>query len=47
MRDRQIQMGIWTHSLTITEDQTVPTKKIQLCGRNNLAKYKVLFLICG
>lgn len=47
MRERQIQMGIWTHSLIITEDQTVPTKTVQLCGRNNLEKYKVLFFIYG
>lgn len=31
----------------ITEDQTVPVKTVQLSGRNNLAKYKVLYFIYG
>lgn len=31
----------------LTEDQTVPAKTVQLSGRNNLAKYKVLCFIYG
>ena len=31
----------------LTEDQTVPAKTVQLSGRNNLAKYKVLCFIDG
>lgn len=51
MRDKQIQMGIQADSFNnkdnLTEDQTVPAKAVQLSGRHNLAKYKVLCFIYG